>query len=108
MKSSIVIGLLSMGIVSSAYALELDVTNNSKTAIHHLYISAASQKSWGPDQLGKDTVEPGQQFKLHGIEAGKYDVKIITEKDAECEVDDADFDGSMVWTITESMLAKCE
>jgi len=107
MKSLIAFGVLSLGLITSANALELNVTNKSKTAIHHLYLSASSQKNWGPDQLGKETVEPGEQFKLHGIEAGKYDVKVVTEDDAECEVDDADFDSSMVWTITEHMLAKC-
>lgn len=108
MKSRIILGILSMSMISSAFALELDVTNKSKTSIHHLYLSASSQKSWGPDQLGKETVDPGEKFKLHGIKAGKYDVKLVTENDTECEVDDADFDSSMVWTITEHMLEKCD
>jgi hypothetical protein len=107
MKRMIAFAALSFGLVTAASALELNVTNKSKTAIHHLYLSASSQKSWGPDQLGEQTVEPGEKFKLHGIEAGKYDVKVVTANDQECEVDDADFDTSMEWVITEHMLAKC-
>ena len=52
MKSLIAFGVLSLGLITSANALELNVTNKSKTAIHHLYLSASSQKNWGPDQLG--------------------------------------------------------
>jgi hypothetical protein len=102
--------VMSFGIASSAYALQLQVVNHSKTSIHHLYISPASQKSWGPDQLGNgesDTVEPGHKFNLHGIEAGSYDVKLVTEDGTECEVDGADFDESKEWVITEHMLDKC-
>ena len=103
--------VLSFGIVSSASALELKVINKSKSSIHHLYLSASSQKSWGPDQLGEgenDVVAPGGGFRLHGIEEGKYDVKIATEDGTECEVDDADFDESKEWVITEHMLDKCD
>jgi hypothetical protein len=108
MKTLVIFGVLSLGLISSASALELQVTNKSKTAVHHLYLSASSQKAWGPDQLGDATVEPGSKFTLHGIEAGKYDVKLVAAEGTECEVDDADFDSSMEWIITEHMLAKCE
>jgi hypothetical protein len=110
MKRIILTGILSLGVMSSACALELEVTNKSKAAIHHLYLSASSQKNWGPDQLGSgsnDTVEPGSKFTLHGIEAGEYDVKIATQDGTECEVDNADFSESKEWVITEHMLDKC-
>jgi hypothetical protein len=110
MKRIVICGLLSMGAMSSAYALELDVTNKSKTSIHHLYLSASSQKNWGPDQLGSgsdDVVGPGVKFTLHGIEPGSYDVKISTEDGTECEVDDVDFSESKEWLVTEHMLDKC-
>jgi hypothetical protein len=111
MKRIVITAIFALGVVSSASALELQVINKSKAAIHHLYLSASSQKSWGPDQLGSgsdDTVEPGSKFTLHGIEAGSYDVKISTEEGTECEVDDADFSESKEWVITEHMLEKCD
>jgi hypothetical protein len=97
-------------VASSASALELQVMNKSKSSLHHLYLSPGSQKSWGPDQLGSgssDVVAPGNGFRLHGIEAGTYDVKVVTEEGTECEVDDAEFDESKEWVITEHMLEKC-
>jgi hypothetical protein len=110
MKRLILCGMLSLGVMSSAFAVDLQVTNKSKAEIHHLYLSAASQKSWGPDQLGsgsKDVVAPGSTFTLTGIEAGTYDVKITTADGTECEVNDAEFDSSKEWVITEHMLDKC-
>jgi len=111
MKRILITAILALGAVSSASALELQVINKSKASIHHLYLSASSQKNWGPDQLGSgssDTVDPGSKFTLHGIEAGNYDVKITTAEGTECEVDDADFSESKEWVITEHMLEKCD
>ena len=102
--------ILSLGVMSSAFALELQVSNKSKASLHHLYLSASSQKDWGPDQLGSgssDTVEPGATFTLHGIQAGTYDVKIATQDGTECEVTGATFNDSKEWVITEHMLDKC-
>ena len=110
MKRLILCGMLSLGFMSSAFAVDLQVTNKSKAEIHHLYRSAASQKSWGPDQLGsasKDIVPRESSFTLTGIEAGTYDVKITTADGTECEVTDAEFDSSKEWVITEHMLPKC-
>jgi hypothetical protein len=111
MKRIVVFGLLSLGMISTASALTLEIRNKSKSAVHHLYVSDSGAKQWGPDQLGsgqEDTVEPGGKFTLRGIKAGSYDVKVVTEDGTECEVDDADFDESKEWVITEKMLDKCE
>jgi hypothetical protein len=111
MKAIIVCaGVTLLAFAGSAFALQLQVKNQSKGAIHHLYISPSGQKSWGPDQLGSesgDVVAPGGQFNLHGIEAGTYDVKIVTQEGTECEVGGAEFDESKEWVITEAMLDKC-
>ncbi len=110
MKRMVAIALLSVGMISSAYALHLEVSNKSKASIHHLYVSDSGSKAWGPDQLGSgsdDTVDPGHKFTLHGIEAGTYDVKLVTEDGTECEVDGVEFDESKVWVVTEGILAKC-
>ena len=100
----------SIAVASTAFAYQLQVVNKSKTSIHHLYVSPAKHKSWGPDQLGNgddDTIEPGHQFNLHHISPGTYDVKLVTEDDTECEIDDVDFDESKQWVISERTLDKC-
>lgn len=110
MKRVILCTALSLFAVSTVSALELNVTNKSKADIHHLYLSDANSKDWGPDQLGSassDVVDAGSAFKLTGIKSGTYDVKIATADGTECEVDDVDFKESKEWVITESMLAKC-
>lgn len=108
MNKLVICVALCFGVATTASALDLQVTNKSKTSIHHLYLSGTDTKAWGPDQLGKDVVDPGEDFTLSGIEKGDYDVKVVTENDQECEVDGADFHESKQWIITEKMLAKCE
>lgn len=111
MKRTIVCVLLAMASVTAAQALTLKVVNKSKTAIHHLYLNDSSENDWGPDQLGdktSDTIEPGDSFTLTNIDAGDYDVKLVTDDDTECEIDEVDFKSSKTWTITEHMLNKCD
>src|ERR1700733_6213233 len=110
MKRVIFCSMLSLSVMSSAFALDLEVNNQSKSAVHHLFVSASGEKNWGPDQLGSgssDVVAPGGKFTLHGISAGDWDVKIETANGTECEVDGVSFSESKEWTITEAMLAKC-
>jgi hypothetical protein len=102
--------VLSFGLLSSAFALDLAVSNQSKSAIHHLYLNHSSSSEWGPDQLGEkpsDVVPPGGKFTLSGITPGTYDVKVATADGTECTVEGADFNESKEWDITEKMLAKC-
>ncbi len=110
MRILIAASLLSLALMSVASAHDLEVVNKSKTEIHHLYLSAANEKDWGPDQLGdknNDTVDPGATFTLTGIERGHFDVKIVAEDGTECEVDDVSFNEGKEWVITERMLDKC-
>lgn len=108
---SLASAVMSLAVATSAWAVQLQVVNHSKTSIHHLYVSAANQKAWGPDQLGNgesDTIEPGHQFNLHHIDRGTYDVKLVAEDGTECEVDDVEFDESKQWVISERTLDKCD
>lgn len=110
MRRLVVGTLLSFAAMSAAQAHDLDVINKSKTAIHHLYLSPASDSDWGPDQLGdasKDIIKPGDTFGLTGISRGRFDVKIVAEDDTECVIENANFNEGKEWTITERMLDDC-
>jgi hypothetical protein len=39
--------------------------NHAKTPIHHIFLSPWDHESWGPDQLGHETLEPGGQFSVY-------------------------------------------
>jgi len=109
MKRIILLGALSL-IMSSAFALELHVVNNSKSAIHHLFLSDSKDKQWGPDQLGDgpaNIVKPGGKFVLSNVKVGTLDARVVAEDGTECEIDDVSFTENMEWKITEAILSKC-
>lgn len=93
-----------------AFALDLEVANNSKTTIRHIYMSETGAKKWGDDQLGDgddDTIDPGDTYTLNDIDAGRYDLKLVAADGTECIVPDVDFANDKIWTITEAVLSSC-
>lgn len=110
MRYAVIAALVTFAIAPAAHAYELDVVNNSRTAIHHLFLSSNDDGEWGPDQLGDgsgDVVGPGETFTLTDIGGGRYDVKIVAEDNTECEVENARFNEGKEWVITEAMLDDC-
>lgn len=85
------------------------VVNKSSWAIHEMYFSPTDETEWGDDQLGKQTIETGEQFTLTGIPCDKWDVKVVDEDGDECVVENvalcADTDK---WVINDSDLLGCQ
>ena len=94
--------------LAPAMALDLIVNNKSEYDIHELYVSRSKSKEWGPDQLRKQTIDAGEKFTLHSIEEGTYDLKLVDEDGTECVVEEADFDQSKGWTVTNRLLERCD
>ena len=93
-----------------ARALDLEVSNESKTTIHHIYMSAVGEQKWGDDQLGdgdEDTIDPGDTYTLSDIEPGKYDLKLVASDGTVCVIGNVRFGTDKVWTVTEAMLDSC-
>ena len=61
------------GDVVAAYVF----TNTGTVEICELYLSAADQNDWGPDQLQSQTIAVGGEFTLKNIPAGLYDAKAV-------------------------------
>lgn len=99
--------------VSSAEAgkkASVKIVNKSKWDIHHLYMSPADEKDWGPDQLGKNVISAGGgTFTLSDIPCDTWDVKVVDEDDDECVIEDADVcKDQYEWKITNDELLKCQ
>ena len=87
----------------------IKVVNQSKWEIHHLYLSSAADKKWGPDQLGDDVLKTGASFTLTNIDCDDYDIKLVDEDGDECVVEEVNLCGDdTVWKITDKLLLKCE
>jgi hypothetical protein len=95
---------------TAAFAGNFEITNGTDKNVHHLYLSPASQDSWGPDQLGNghdDVIDAGGKFTLTGVEDGTYDVKLTLEDGTACVAKGVAFEGDMEWKIDEEMVASC-
>jgi hypothetical protein len=87
----------------------IKVVNQSKWEIHHLYLSSTTDKHWGPDQLGDDTISTGESYTLTNIDCDDYDIKVVDEDGDECVVEDVNLCGDdTVWKITDKILLACE
>ena len=94
----------------AALALDLEIVNQSRTTIQHLYLSAAGERAWGDDQLGEgedDTIDPGDSYTVTDIEPGRYDLKLVARDGTTCIISDQRFGTDKVWTVTEAMLDTC-
>jgi len=94
---------------ASAAGATVKIKNNSKWAIHHLYLSPTSEEKWGPDQLGEQVINKGETFTLKNIDPDKYDVKLVDEDGDECVVGGVPLaGGTEVWNITDKDLLACQ
>jgi hypothetical protein len=60
---------------------ELTIGNHAPHAINELYASPANADHWGNDQLGEQTLAPGQTFrlKLGHVRDCEFDVQVVYE-----------------------------
>lgn len=110
MRHAVVASLFLFAAEPAAYADDLDVVNQSATAIHHLYLSPTSDTQWGPGQIrdfDKDVVEPGDAFTLTAIEDGRFGLKVVAKDDTDCEGEGAKFNEGKRWVISERILDDC-
>ena len=96
--------------LSSAKAIELEVQNNSKTKIVHLFMSGIDEQKWGEDQLGEnddDTIDPADSYTIEDIEPGIYDLKVVAADGTTCVLSHIRFSAGKIWTIDEALLDSC-
>ena len=108
------VALFLAAILCTAPALAADdaqitVRNRSSWEIQELYLSAVDANAWGPDLIGLEVIERGQNHRLADIPCGSYDVRIVNEDGEECVIGGAvlcaDHDD---WTLTDDELAACK
>jgi hypothetical protein len=98
----------SQGMEARGRGYQMRITNNSSYSIHHLYLSSSQDDSWGSDQLGERTIEPGETYTLRGIPPDEYDIRIVDEDQDACEVRQVTLTGNIPVTITDEVLERCQ
>lgn len=66
------------------------VANNSTMMINEVYFSHASMSDWGSDQLGNDTLAPGNSQAFRASQTGYYDFKIVWANGQKAELRQVD------------------
>jgi hypothetical protein len=101
--------LATIGVSSAEKKSDVTVVNHAAWDIHHLYLSAADENEWGPDQLGTEVMATGDSFKLTGIPCDEYDVRLVDEDGDECMIFAVDICGANeTWVIESGDLLECE
>lgn len=70
----------------------LTVENRSNVTVVSIYISDTDDGSWGQDQLVFDVLSPGEVITFT-VEAGTYDVKVVSQYRQEFVYEATIFDG---------------
>jgi hypothetical protein len=99
----------SVGVSASENDSKVVLKNQSAWAIHELYFSPTSEREWGEDQLGKQTINTGDTFTLTGVPCAAYDVRVVDEDGDECIIEDVGLCATKdTWVITDKDLLGCQ
>ena len=97
-----------LALAPGAAAAGLRLTNASDWEIHHLFLSPAGKKHWGPDQLGRQVLAAHDGVaELHDVPCATYDVKFIDEDANDCLIPEVDVCAAGGWSITNDDLLDC-
>ena len=101
--------LLPFSATAAKQKATIKIINQSKWEIHHLFLSPASDKHWGSDQLGEDVLKKGETFTLTDIDCDHYDIRVVDEDGDECVIENVSLCGDKAfWKITDKALLDCE
>ena len=100
---------LAAALPAAAKNASVTIKNKSHWEIHQLYLSAADEDQWGPDQLGQRTIAArGGSYTLTDIPCDKYDVRVIDEDGDECVVARVPLCSDHEWVIKDDDLLSCQ
>lgn len=87
----------------------IEIVNQTRWAIYELYLSPSDAADWGDDQLGDETIGPGDHFTLSDIPCEVWDVLLIDEEGDECVVLGVDLcRDDYKWVIENDALLACQ
>ena len=88
---------------------DITIHNDSSWVLTELYLSSIDDDEWGPDQLGDEVIESGEQFTLSEIPCEVYDVRVVDEDDDVCILNDVALcNHTAGWHINDEHLLDCQ
>ncbi|HKA70530.1 MAG TPA: hypothetical protein VKE26_01925 [Xanthobacteraceae bacterium] len=95
---------------AGAAAAELQIVNQSGTAIHELYLASAGERSWGADRLRQkqpNVIAGGETYTVADLAPGSYQLMLVDADGSECQIDFLDITGSYRIDLTALRLREC-
>jgi hypothetical protein len=104
--------LLAAGPASFA-AERLRFWNLTKVTIAELYLAPVGTAEWGPNQCLNDpdkSVDSDERLTITGVEAGRYDAKLVDKKGRACIVPNVEVKSGRpyAFSISDSDLTNCK
>ena len=94
---------------ASTAATSVNIVNNSSREIRNVYLSHVNVDDWGANQLGNETIAPGQSFSLNDVACDQQQVRVIAEDQDGCFLSTVVNCGeSATWTITNNTPTDCD
>ena len=92
-----------------APATSITIVNNSSREIRHVFLSAADQNNWGPNQLGSSVIAAGGgSVTLSDVACDAANIKVITEDHEGCFLSKiVACSEATTWTITNDATPDC-
>mgnify|MGYP001034835655 CR=1 FL=1 len=97
---SLIVSLAAAAIITSAPPLQVE-NNSTDYAIDEFYIADAGG-DWGQDLLAGEVVEPGETFLIGNLAPGIYDVRLVDDTGASCELTNINFEEDPTFQFTGS------
>jgi hypothetical protein len=109
------IGLLALGLTCSALLAQtgkgIRFWNLTDNTVKELYLSPAGKDEWGPNQCENDKdkeVDHRERLSISGIQAGRYDARLVDNKGRNCTVRNIQIKDASVFSIEEKQLKNCK
>ncbi len=67
---------VSTSVAPNASNAAVTIVNSSRESIFYVYISPTSQNTWGADQLGRNTILVGHNWRFT-MNPGEWDIKVV-------------------------------
>lgn len=86
----------------------VNVVNNGNRTIRHVFVSHVDADDWSPDQLGGQSISPGQSANVNNLSCDQQQIKVIAEDQEGCFLTKViACDTNSTWTITNDTIADC-
>lgn len=107
---ALLLGLAAICCAGASDAAELEIVNASLKGIEHLYIARSGEKDWGRDLLAgqaSSIIAPGDHRIIADLAPATYDLRLIDDDGAECEINGIEVDKSVKVELGDTQLAEC-